>query len=787
MPDPIPNLPLVPARRTFLERASIVWAIPILALIIAMGIAWQSYVDRGPLIAIKFENGEGVKAQQTELRFRDVTVGLVERVAFSDDLSHVQVFVRLDKDVAPYVDGGARFWVVRPQVSAQGISGLDTVLSGVFIEGSWDSQAGGVIYEFNGLPEEPLIKPGEQGLQIALRSTGDASLESNIPILFRGVEVGRLGQARISRNGDFSIAEAIIFEPHDRLVSDSTRFWDTSGFTFSIGASGAELDFSSVASLIGGGVSFGTVVSGGTRVPDGTVFEVYPSEAVARASVFNAGDVDTLEISALFTENVAGLTVGSPVELRGLVVGEVSNLSAISDRTQFGDARVRLRVTLAIQPARLGLEGEVTPEAALGLLAEQVAGGVRARLASAGLLSGGLKVELVSVSDSPPARLDMDGDPYPIIPVTDSNVADVGASAQGVLTRISDLPVEELMASAISFLTAATNLVSDPALNETPDALLGVLGDVRGLVGSESAQNIPVALNATLAQIERLLADLEEAQAVEQLVAAIDQAATAATRIGTAVEGVPALLAELETLSRQARALPLETLVSDASQLIATGRGILDTDAARALPGTLEAALAEVQATLAQLRQAGAVDRLVLAIDAASSAALDVGASVEGVPELIETLSAVASTAAEVPVAELSARINGLLSAAEALLDTPQTRALPGALADTLAEVQAALAELRDGGAVANLNRTLDASREAAEQVALSVRDLPGLIGRMTALLTQASETLQSYDGTSELNRSARTALRDIAEAAEAVSSLARAIERDPNSLLLGR
>jgi paraquat-inducible protein B len=112
---------------------------------------------------------------------------------------------------------------------------------------------------------------------------------------------------------------------------------------------------------------------------------------------------------------------------------------------------------------------------------------------------------------------------------------------------------------------------------------------------------------------------------------------------------------------------------------------------------------------------------------------------------------------------------------------------LPANLSDALGELQSTLTELREGGAVANINKTLESARIAADQVAVSVQDLPGLIDRMTRLLSQASATLQSYDGRSELNRGARDALRDIAEAAEAVSSLARTLERNPNSLLLGR
>jgi paraquat-inducible protein B len=153
-----PDVPITPAPRSFWQRASVVWIIPILALLIALGVAWQSFSERGPIVRISFSTAEGVMAGQTELKYRDVTVGVVEKVGFSDDLAKVIVDVRIDKDVAPFVDTTSTFWIVRPEVSARGITGLGTVLSGVFIEGNWDSNPDGVEYEFLGLDSAPLIR-----------------------------------------------------------------------------------------------------------------------------------------------------------------------------------------------------------------------------------------------------------------------------------------------------------------------------------------------------------------------------------------------------------------------------------------------------------------------------------------------------------------------------------------------------------------------------------------------------------------------------------------------------
>jgi len=146
-----------------------------------------------------------------------------------------------------------------------------------------------------------------------LRATANGQLTENAPIFYKGIEVGRVGKARISPANNFAIAEAIIYEPHGRLINNSTRFWDVSGFSVNIGVAGAEIDFTSLATLISGGLAFDTVVSGGTPTADGEMFLIYEDEIQARTSVFNASEVEPLELSAVFEDNIAGLTVGADV------------------------------------------------------------------------------------------------------------------------------------------------------------------------------------------------------------------------------------------------------------------------------------------------------------------------------------------------------------------------------------------------------------------------------------------------------------------------------------------
>ncbi len=78
----IPDLPVSDGRRSLVERVSLVWLVPLAALLVSLWVAWQSYADRGPLVDILFEEATGIREGETELRYRDVTVGRVEDVGF---------------------------------------------------------------------------------------------------------------------------------------------------------------------------------------------------------------------------------------------------------------------------------------------------------------------------------------------------------------------------------------------------------------------------------------------------------------------------------------------------------------------------------------------------------------------------------------------------------------------------------------------------------------------------------------------------------------------------------
>ena len=122
-----------------------------------------------------------------------------------------------------------------------------------------------------------------------------------------------------------------------------------------------------------------------------------------------------------------------------------------------------------------------------------------------------------------------------------------------------------------------------------------------------------------------------------------------------------------------------------------------------------------------------------------------------------------------------------------AIEDRYGTQLFITSLTGALDEAREALAELRAGGVVENTNQTLASARDAAAAVQEAAESLPDLSARIQRLVGEAERVVTSYDSQSTFNRETVSALREVRAAAEALSKLARAIERNPNSLLFGR
>jgi paraquat-inducible protein B len=187
----IGELPEIAVQRK--RGISIVWLIPIVAALVGGWLTYKTISEKGPTITITFEDGSGLEAGKTKIKYKSIAVGTVKDVEISPDLSGVVVTAELRKSAEPHLTENTRFWVVRPRIGMGGISGLETLVSGDYIAA--DPRPGpppSTTFTFIGLEKPPGVTEDEEGAQFQLFAEKAGTNTPGAPIFYHGISVGRI-------------------------------------------------------------------------------------------------------------------------------------------------------------------------------------------------------------------------------------------------------------------------------------------------------------------------------------------------------------------------------------------------------------------------------------------------------------------------------------------------------------------------------------------------------------------------------------------------------------------
>jgi paraquat-inducible protein B len=411
-------------------------------------VAWRTFSERGPAIEIAFETAEGLEAGKTPVKYKDVEVGMVEEIDLRDDLSGVRVTARMVKSFEPHLKKGTRFWVVRPRVAGGQVTGLGTLFSGAYI-GVDPGAEGEHTEDFVGLEIPPIVTTDQPGKQFTLHSYRAGNVDVGTPVFFRKIRVGEVVASELDASGDFVSIRVFVHAPNDVRVSQDSRFWNASGVQVSVSASGIDVNVEALTSLLIGGIAFDNPADDViTPAADGTLFTLYENEAATRREIYTKKS----RYVAYFDGSVRGLSVGAPVEFRGIQIGEVRDvkLEYLPDTGQF-----RIPVKFEIEPERIANLGGVDVASRREGLERLVKQGLRAQLESGNLLTGQLIVQLDFHEEEPPAEIVFNGK-YPVFPTVPAPLEEITSSVQRLVKRLEKLPLDEVVKSMNGTLQAAT-------------------------------------------------------------------------------------------------------------------------------------------------------------------------------------------------------------------------------------------------------------------------------------------------------------------------------------------
>jgi len=476
-PAPAPAQPEIHRRNRWLP--SLIWLIPLLAALIGATqiIGWLT--NKGPTITVSFATGEGLEAGKTRVKYKDVDIGSVESVTLGEDTNRVVARIQMAKEAGRFAVDDTRFWVVRPQVGATGITGLGTLLSGAFI-----GVAPGASEErrssFKGLDEPPAVPPGLKGREYRLYAEALGSVSPGSPVYFRRVRVGQVASVTLDKSGQGIDMSVFVEQPYLGLVGLDTRWYHASGVDLRLDSSGLKLNTQSLAALATGGIAFESPDGRkpAAPAPAGARFRLHEDRTAALRPPDGPGVTAVLN----FDQSLRGLSQGATVDFRGVALGEVRSVGIEFDRER---KRFNMPVTIALYPGRLGqsfvreLENGPAGQAALGVMVER---GLRAQLRNGNILTGQLYVALDFFPNAPKASIGQRDDVL-LLPTVPGQLDELQTQVANIARKLDKVPFDEIGANLNRTLAQANATLARLEGKVLPE-MEGTLAAARGTFAS---------------------------------------------------------------------------------------------------------------------------------------------------------------------------------------------------------------------------------------------------------------------------------------------------------------
>ncbi|MGN8140119.1 intermembrane transport protein PqiB [Pseudomonas sp. 22105] len=496
---------------------SLVWIVPIVAVLVGLSLVVHNLMQEGPTITVTFKTGSGLTANKTEVKYRNVVIGQVTDVELSDDQKSVNATIKLAKQAETFTREDSQFWVVRPRIGAGGVSGIDTLLSGDYI-GADIGQSSSRSKHFKGLENPPPITYGEPGKRFNLHASDLGSLDIGSPVYYRKIPVGQVVAYALDADGKGVNIEVFIHAPNDAYVTENTRFWNASGIDVNVGANGFAVKTESLSTLLVGGIAFRAPEYSPNDVAaaEERTYDLFEDQQTALAPPNGKAQYLTLR----FDQALRGLKVDAPVEFLGIEIGRV-----VSVNLDF-DAKKRsfpLNVGIVIYPQRLGqahikmlkvLDHNPDDEAAaVRLIGTFIDNGLRAQARSGNLLTGQLYIALDFFPKAEKVAFDPTARPISV-PTVPGSLEQLQEKLEAMIDKLNKLPVERIAGNLDSNLVELRKGLSQfnartlPGVQNTLADLSKTLQSASSTLAEDSPQR--EQLTETLDELGRMSRSLRE-------------------------------------------------------------------------------------------------------------------------------------------------------------------------------------------------------------------------------------------------------------------------------------
>jgi len=496
----VPEAEVRNRKRSF--SISIVWLVPLVAVLIGGWLVFKALSEKGPTISITFTSAEGLEAGKTKIKYKEVELGQVSAIKLTEDLSKVVVTADLVKEAENFLSVNTRFWVVRARVGVSGISGLGTLFSGAYITLD-PGKPGNKTDYFKGLEQPPLVTTDLPGRHFILEADSRGSLDIGSPVYYRKIQVGQIVKYDLAEDGHTLQFKIFINAPYHEYVYQNTRFWNASGIDFKLDTQGIRVDSESIVSILIGGIAFGIPQADvpGTPAEEEAIFRLFKNIDAAKERTYWVKS----KVILYFDESVRGLDIGAPVEFYGIQMGEVLDAKLVFDND---NENFRIRVVVEIESERWAEAGFIGNDTKRKELMDSLLNkGFRAQLKSGNLLTGKQVVVLDFFPDAPPATIAYE-EGLPVFPTVPTPMEEISTKFMRILEKIDAIPLDQIGQDLGATIKSTKQLVEAPGISEAIKNLNATLAETRLLV-SDLRTKVTPEISAILEEARQSLDNAE--------------------------------------------------------------------------------------------------------------------------------------------------------------------------------------------------------------------------------------------------------------------------------------
>jgi len=494
MPEQLPKV----EESTKFNFVTSIWIVPFIALIIAGWLAYQYFSELGPEIRIVFPSNQGLKAGQSQIKYKDVPVGTITKITLQEDGEGVVVIARMDKVAEPYLNEDTRFWIVKPELGISGVTGLDTLISGNYI-GITGRKGGKFKNSFVGL--DHAYRSEMKGEYYVLRSLrGDSSIKQGTPVYLKNIRVGRVEYVMLGLDDIFVDVIIFIDKQYIPYVHTDSKFWVRSTLDAELVNGALDVTLAPFIDLLQGAIEFSS--SGydtNQTVPSSFKFLLHRNKNVVNTKKIGHAQKE-IELFMLNTEDsIAKLKIGSPVKYDGFKIGSVIEITLSYDKKTH---KMKGKVITEIDTSVFDDLSDAN-DTGKENLHHAVTEGLRARIDTIDPITGRLYVNLLFTDNDGNKTIEKLNGQYAVIPTVRSVNGDMMAGFSKIMDKINRLPIEELVASLNKVVKESEKPVANA--NVVLEELKETVKNLNALTSKKTFAAMPDEVDKALKELTRTL------------------------------------------------------------------------------------------------------------------------------------------------------------------------------------------------------------------------------------------------------------------------------------------